>query len=52
MICKHTCISEEEKERKGKGKGKGTHVHEWRKKTTFVGLEPTPSAIRTDVLAS
>jgi hypothetical protein len=38
--------------KKRKGKGKGTHVHEWRKKTTFVGLEPTPSAIRADVLAS
>jgi hypothetical protein len=42
------CVSEEGKERKGKErkgkerKGKETHVHEWRKKTTFVGLEPTP----------
>jgi hypothetical protein len=35
-----------------KRKGKETHVHEWRKETTFVGLEPIPSAIRADVLAS
>jgi hypothetical protein len=35
----HICI----RGRKGKErKGKETHVHEWRKKTTFVGLEPTP----------
>jgi hypothetical protein len=45
----HMCI----RGRKGnETKGKGTHVHEWREKTTFVGLELIPSAIRADVLAS